>query len=85
MSDIWNYTFDPWSEKQADRYYSLLLDSCKVLAKKPELGKKYDSVHPTLFGYKAYQHIIFYTVGKGEILIVRVLHSRMDLKNRLND
>ncbi len=85
LSDIWNYTFDTWSEKQADKYYSMLLDTCKELAKKPELGKKYDSVHPFLLGYKAYQHIIFYTVEADKILILRLLHSRMDLKSRLND
>jgi toxin ParE1/3/4 len=85
LSDIWNYTFDTWSEKQADKYYSLLLDIFKELAKRPELGKKYASVHPILLGYKAYQHIIFYTVGQDMIVIVRILHNSMDLKNRLID
>ena len=85
LSDTWNYTCETWSEKQADRYYSMLLDTCKELAKKPDSGKKYDSVYPDLQGYKVYQHIIFYTAGKGKIEIVRIQHSRMDLKNRLND
>lgn len=84
LTDIWNYSFDTWSEKQADIYYTTLLNTCKDLAKNPELGKKYDNVHPTLLGYKAYQHIIFYTVEKGEILIIRILHHRMDLKSRIN-
>ena len=25
LADIWNYTFDVWSEKQADAYYNMLL------------------------------------------------------------
>ena len=25
LSDIWNYTRDSWSEKQADKYYTMLL------------------------------------------------------------
>ncbi len=85
LSDIWNYTFDAWSEKQADKYYLMLLNTCKEVAKKPELGKKYDSVYPALLGYKADQHIIFYTAADKEIVIVRILHNRMDLKSRLND
>ena len=85
LSDIWNYTFDAWSEKQADKYYLMLLNTCKEVAKKPELGKKYASVHPALLGYKADQHIIFYTAAEKEIVIVRILHNRMDLKSRLND
>ena len=25
LSDIWTYTFDNWSEEQADKYYSLVI------------------------------------------------------------
>ena len=85
LSDIWNYTFETWSEKQGDKYYSMLLDTCKELAEKPNTGKKYDEVYPNLLGYTAYQHIIFYTVTSNkEIEIVRILHSRMNLKSRLS-
>ena len=85
LSDIWDYTYETWSEKQADKYYFLLLDTCKELAKKPDKGKKYDNVHPNLLGYKAHQHIIFYTAGNNRIEIIRILHNRMDLKNRMKD
>lgn len=40
LTDIWNYTFDEWSEKQADKYYLLLLDSCQEIAENPSLGRK---------------------------------------------
>ena len=39
LSDIWNYTFDKWSEIQADKYYKTLLDFCKELADHPGSGK----------------------------------------------
>ncbi len=26
LAGIWNYTFDTWSENQADKYYKTLLD-----------------------------------------------------------
>jgi toxin ParE1/3/4 len=85
LSNIWNFTFETWSEKQGDKYYTMLLDTCTELADKPRLGKKYDEVFPNLLGYAAYQHIIFYTVtSEKEIEIVRILHSRMNLKSRLN-
>jgi toxin ParE1/3/4 len=85
LSSIWNYTCENWSEKQADKYYYLLLDTCEELAKTPEIGKKYYTVYPNLLGYKALQHIIFYIENKKGIEIIRILHSRMDLKNRLNE
>ena len=86
LSDIWNYTRDSWSEKQADKYYTMLLDFCKELSDKPNIGKKYDEVYTDLFGYRVNQHIIFYRViSDKEIEIVRILHIRMDMKSRLND
>lgn len=28
LSKIWDYTVEVWLEKQADKYYFMLLDSC---------------------------------------------------------
>jgi toxin ParE1/3/4 len=62
------------------------LDFCNKLAQKPEIGKKYDEIILNLLGYKANQHIIFYrVVSYQEIEVIRILYSRMDLKNRLKD
>ena len=83
LADIWNYTYETWSEKQADKYYSMLLDTCRKLAEKPKTGKKYDIVYLDLLGYKIEQHIIFYIAGQEEIEIVRILHIRMDLIKQL--
>ncbi|MFM9944920.1 MAG: type II toxin-antitoxin system RelE/ParE family toxin, partial [Bacteroidia bacterium] len=44
LAEIWDYTYDEWSEKQADKYYFLLLDSCREIAENPNFGKPYDSV-----------------------------------------
>ena len=84
LSDIWNYTCETWSEKQADKYYGMLLDICKKIAVKPGAGKRYDEVYADLLGYKANQHIIFYrTISDKEVAVVRILHGRMDLKKRI--
>ena len=60
LAAIWNYTFDEWSENQADKYYLLLLDSCQEVEENPSLGKKYDIVIEKLLGYKSNEHILFY-------------------------
>lgn len=86
LSDIWNYTCNTWSEKQADKYYTILLDFCRELSLLPDKGKKYDEVSLDLLGHKANQHIIFYRmISRNEIEIVRILHGRMDIKNRISD
>lgn len=48
LSKIWNYTFDKWSEKQADKYYVMLLENCQFIADDPNIGKKYEEVNEDL-------------------------------------
>jgi len=59
LSDIWNYTYNTWSESQADKYYKLILNACSAIAKKPEQGKVYEEVYPELKDQKTSKHIIF--------------------------
>lgn len=85
LTEIWNYTFDKWSEKQADRYYNMLLDNCQDIANNPDLGKNYEGIANELLGLKVNRHIIFYRKRINKpIEITRILHERMDLKNRIN-
>lgn len=85
LSEIWEYTVEIWSEKQADKYYKSILHECVVLAKNPELGKSYFEAYPGLFGQKIAKHIIFYRrLDHSTIEIVRILHEIRDLNNELN-
>ncbi len=84
LSDIWNYTFETWSESQADKYFKLLLNACSAIAKNPQIGNTYEEIYPDLKGKKTSKHIIFYRLMKdNSIEIIRILHERMDLKNKL--
>lgn len=86
LNNIWTYTFDKWSEKQADKYYSTLEFTCLQIGKNPELGKEYEGINSNLLGLRIGKHIIFYQIlSEDEIEVIRILHERMDLKNRMND
>lgn len=86
LNNIWNYTFEEWSEIQADKYYFELLNCCQFLAENQNFGKNYEDIEANLFCYLLNKHIIFYQkVSKNEILIIRILHSSMDLKNRIRE
>ena len=86
LSNIWMYSFEVWSEAQADKYYYMLLDSCQELADEKVSGKSYEEVSKEILGFKIGQHIIFYRKQKSnKIEIARILHSRMDLKNRIHE
>ena len=86
LTQIWNYTFNKWSESQADKYYHMLLDNFNEVANKPDLGKNYSGVTENLLGFRAGRHNIFYRMmEENEIEITRILHEQMDLKNRIKE
>jgi toxin ParE1/3/4 len=83
LSAIWQYTCDTWSERQADKYYLLLIKSCEELAASPKLGKSYNEIAPGILGFIAYRHLIFFRkISDKEIEVIRILHGQMDLKNK---
>ncbi|MGP1993549.1 type II toxin-antitoxin system RelE/ParE family toxin [Zobellia laminariae] len=84
LSKIWDYTFEVWSEKQADKYYGGLISNFEEIAENPELGKNYEGISKQLLGLKANRHIIFYrALNEDYVEITRILHERMDLKKRI--
>lgn len=86
LTKIWDYTYEVWSESQADKYYVLLIETCQEIAKSPNIGKKYFIVANEIWGFRVGRHIIFYRETKlQEIEVVRILHERMDLKNRIDE
>ena len=86
LNDIWAYTFEEWSEKQADKYYATLEFACIQIGKNPELGRESDGIHSNLFGLRTGKHIIFYQfITETEIEVLRILHESMDLINRMKD
>lgn len=86
LTAIWNYTAQEWSESQADKYYETIKLACKQIGDNPKAGKRYPEINKYLSGLKAGKHIIFYyCISEEEIEVIRILHERMDLENRLND
>ena len=85
LSDIWEYTFKEWSEKQADEYYSIIISACNRLLEGPvHIIKAYNDIIPGLFGIKAGHHLIFFRIQEDKgILIIRILHEKMDSRRHL--
>ena len=86
LSDIWDYTYETWNERQADKYYKNIISECKSISKNPEKGRLYDTLITNLRGFKTNKHIIFYRIIDNNIIEVeRILHEKMDLKKYFAD
>ena len=87
IEDVWLYTFENWSKEQADRYTSLIFDEIEYLAENPNSGKDFTHVRKNYRCSKVKSHIIFYKEieRQSKIEIIRILHQRMDIENRLTE
>ena len=87
IENIWLYTIEKWSIKQADRYFNLIMDEIEYLAEDPKSGKDYSSVKKGYFRSQIKSHFIFYKINRKnqEIEIIRILHQRMDIETRLKE
>lgn len=73
-------------KNQADKYYAMIKSACGEISKSSIIGRKYDKVANDLLGHRIGKHIIFYQiVSNNEIEVIRILHERMDLKNKLTE
>ena len=85
LEEIWFYTFTIWSQEQADRCHLLKINEIEFLATKPESGKMIDHIRKGYRSSKVKSHFIFYRFTSTELEVVRILHEKMDIPNRLND
>lgn len=87
IENIWLYTIENWSLEQADRYVNLIFDEIEYLADHPNSGKDFNHIRKNYRCSKVKSHIIFYRLTDKQhiIEIIRVLHQRMDIANRLSE
>ncbi|OBY67029.1 type II toxin-antitoxin system RelE/ParE family toxin [Polaribacter reichenbachii] len=85
LTKIWNYTFETWSIAQADRYINLIFQEIDFICKNPMLGLDFSYVKDGYFKTKVKSHFIFYKINyqKSQIEIIRILHQRMNIEERL--
>ncbi len=86
LEGIWIYTYENWSDIQADRYYNLIINEIEFLSENFETGKSINQVKEGYRTSKIKSHLICYKKGDdGMLEVIRILHQRMDVENRLND
>lgn len=83
LINIWTYGYEQWGIAQADSYADDLEEQFKLLAHSPGICRERTEFVPPVRIHRHVSHLIIYTVEDDRIIIVRVLHYRMDLKQRL--
>lgn len=84
LSDIADFTIQNFGIEQARNYRDGLKNCFETLAENPQLGRSADGLAPNLRRYEHQAHVVFYLPEDSGILIVRILHQRMDYKRHLS-
>ncbi len=86
LEEIWLYTYENWSTEQADRYYRLLIAEIEYICDHADAGKPMDHIRKGYRASKVKSHFIFYRMAdEGIIEVIRILHERMDVENRMKE
>lgn len=86
INKIWIYTAENWSVEQANRYYNLIFDEIEYIAANFLMARDFENIRKNYRFSKIKSHLIFFKKNKfNEIEVIRVLHERMDIDNRLAD
>jgi toxin ParE1/3/4 len=78
LAAIWDYTAIQWSVKQADQYHEDIMDVIQDVAAAKKTGRKIDALRTGYLYRPCGSHNIFFRQEVGCIIIVRILHNRMD-------
>jgi len=82
LENIWLYTFQNWSEEQADSYHRDLVTAFDDLAAGHKIGRTAD-IREGYFRYVVGSHVIYFRKANHGIDVIRVLHARMDANRHL--
>ncbi len=82
LEAIATYTIEQFGIDQARRYRDSLGSRFEQLVESPKLGRRAEQLARGLRRLDHESHIVFYTVENDDVLIVRILHSHMDVSKR---
>lgn len=84
LADILLYTLQRWGEDQQDRYAMALEQGLVLLAENPEIGRSRPELFRGCRSYRVREHILYYVLRDEAVVIIRVLHGRMDALRHLS-
>jgi len=82
LRNIARFTEQSWGREQRKLYLKGMDDAFRRLAESPALGVSCEYIAPELRKHPFQSHVIYYDIASAtQVLIVRVLHKRMDVSH----
>jgi toxin ParE1/3/4 len=78
LKSIWHYSVRHWGQAKAQQYLDRLHDAFETIAQQPHVTPRCDHIRPGYRRQLAGQHVLYYQWQSEVVVIVRILHQRMD-------
>jgi toxin ParE1/3/4 len=79
LLEIFRYTKHKWGQAQAQHYRDELDLALQRLSLTADVGRKREAIAPGLRSFPVAQHVAFYIQRKESIIVLRILHPRMNV------
>ena len=83
LERIWRHTLAEWGQAQADHYTDVLVAAFLALAAAPNSAPACHHIRPGYRRRHVERHTIYFRITAYGIVIVRILHDRMEPSRRL--
>ena len=78
LESISRYGLEAWGEAHSDEYIERITGVLESLAMFPRMGTVHVDLSPDIRSIGVGHHRIFYQVENDRVIVVRILHERMD-------
>lgn len=83
LKSIRRYSSRAWGTDRTSKYLNALRDTVKGLVRGTVVSRSRDDLRPGLQMATSGRHCIFFEADPSRVLVVRVLHDRMDYRRHL--
>jgi toxin ParE1/3/4 len=78
IEEIWDYSADQFGLDQADLYLRGIQRAAMTVAEDPRRGLACDEIRSGYRKFSVGSHVLFFKASATRVVIVRILHRRMD-------
>jgi len=84
LIEIYQYTFETYGKAKAESYFAELIDAMVIISESPYIYReRTEFVSPVRIA-RAGQHLVVYSIEENFVLVLRVLHSSMEIEEQLS-
>lgn len=83
LEDIWDYSHDRFGFEKAEAYMRDIQRAAETVADDPRRAQACDDIRTGYRKLSVGAHVLFLREFESGIVIVRILHQRMDFERRL--